>query len=172
MSKLVYIIIGIFFLVLSIAIFAFFRMAQQEAIADLSNKIDEQKSVNEVLVGEMEEKLTSQQVTITEQDKMLESLKEELGRKEEHEAQVSSENSKSLACSEYNRLQSEIKDTCGIMSYPGLETCIEELQDRYEKFKKNKEKSEARSMESKLTKIQSLKPAYVEASQKCGVQAR
>jgi hypothetical protein len=134
---------------------------------------------------------------IEEQKNKIEELEEFVGNQKEEQAKeellAEEENQKNYYCSEANRLQSEIKDGCGMMPYPGLEECLSNLRTRYDRFKRNMEKAKGLDKEelqekglqsekdskedmerigAKLEKVESLKPKYLEASMNCGVDAR
>ena len=91
---------------------------QQE---ELLNKINNQEKE----IEELKLKIENQELKIKEQEK-------ETTKNIELEEKQEKENSKSIACSEANRLLSEIKDTCGIMSYPGLYECVDKMEEKYE----------------------------------------
>ena len=65
------------------------------------------------------------------------------------------------------------------MSYPGMEKCIKSLEERYDDFKdgdnmqsKEANEEDAKKIKEQLEKVEALKPAYLEASKKCGIEAR
>lgn len=132
---------------------------------------ESQESSAETKLQEMQTMMESQQAKINEQEEKIKEFEKSKDVTAEESKQTSLANKKSLACSEANRIQSEIKDNCGIMPYPGIDKCIKSLKER-----KNDDdfgdKEYREKMSKRLEKVESLKPLYLKNSEICGVEAR
>jgi TolA-binding protein len=154
-------------------------------LSGCSKKSEEVTSQSEVTVNEVQSKIDEQQAKINElqdykdnqeridEEKINQEKNQQIQKDQNQEVQNQSDK-KILACTEANRLQSEIKDNC-MMPYPGMKKCISGLKETLDKFKNEDSKgadSILKKTENRLNKLAELKPLYLKACEECGIEAR
>lgn len=117
----------------------------EEVVQILAEQVDfliSRVETVEIKQSEFETKQTGQEQTVSE-------LQAKLSKEE--------------MCREGDRLLIEIKETCGVMPFPGLDECITKRLNDYQSSKNSFEINTA-------NRLQELKPFYLSAKAKCEVE--
>jgi len=116
-------------------------------------------------------------------EEAIEILAEEIGILKQNQKNIEKKLEKEKACNDYNKVLSNIKETCMIKTYPGINACIWYTKYRHHvlssNFKEREsnnnkdywvEKKEERLRE--LNRLKKLKSQYLKAANNCNISLK